>query len=123
MKNQFRLKSSKFSIAKARKLRKKMTDSERKLWRLLRDSLLGVHFRRQAPLGPYIVDFLCLKPRIVVELDGSQHYQKDASIYDSERDAYFQQEGFTVLRFNDREFLTNSPAVLQKILDQIQTQK
>ena len=123
MKNQFRLNFSKSSISKARNLRKKMTDSERKLWRLLRDSRLGVHFRRQTPLGPYIADFLCLKPRIVVELDGSQHYQKDASIYDSQRDAYLQQEGFAVLRFSDREFLTNSPAVLQKILDQIQTQK
>lgn len=100
-----------------------MTESERKLWQLLRDSQLGVHFRRQAPLGPYIVGFICLKPKIVVELDGSQHYQKDALIYDSEKDAYLQQEGFAVLRFGDREFLTNFRSVLQRIMDQIQTQK
>lgn len=97
-----------------------MTESEKKLWKLLRNSQLGVHFRRQAPLGPYIVDFLCLKPKIAVELDGSQHNQREASVYDEERGSYLSQLGYLVLRFSDAEFLKNPRGVMQNLLEQLE---
>jgi very-short-patch-repair endonuclease len=69
----------------ARTLRHEMTDSERKLWSGLRGEQMGVKFRRQHPLGNYIVDFACLTPKLIVELDGSQHAVQQA--YDARRDA------------------------------------
>lgn len=70
----------------ARDLRLGMTDSERALWRRLRADQLGVKFRRQHPLGPYIADFACLAPALIVELDGSQHAVDKA--YDDQRDEF-----------------------------------
>lgn len=114
------VKSSKIPLRKARKLRQNMTDTEKKLWTLLRDNQLGVHFRRQVPVGLYIVDFICRKVKLIVELDGSQHYDKKGLLYDSKRDDYLRERGFVVLRFTDREFLTDSQAVKQVIYDHIQ---
>lgn len=74
-----------------------MTDGERLLWSRLRGKLLGVKFRRQHPLGTYIADFACLDPKLIVEIDGSQHAQQLA--YDRQRDDFFKQQGFGVLRF------------------------
>jgi len=107
-------------LQKARELRRNMTESERKLWHSLRDNQLGVRFRRQVPVGHYIVDFLSRKCKLIVELDGSQHYSKKGLIYDSERDDYLQKRGFLVLRFSDRELLTNNQGVRQIIYEHIQ---
>jgi very-short-patch-repair endonuclease len=71
----------------ARSLRSSMTDSERALWRRLQAGQLGVKFRRQHPLGRYVADFACLKPRLIVEPDGSQHAEQAG--YDNRRDAFF----------------------------------
>ncbi|MDR2710039.1 MAG: DUF559 domain-containing protein [Burkholderiales bacterium] len=68
----------------AKTLRRTMTESERRLWFHLRSEQLGVKFRRQHPLGSYIADFVCLSPKLIVELDGSQHAQHQA--YDHKRD-------------------------------------
>ena len=84
-------------LANARDLRKSMTEEERKLWRGLRYEQLGVKFRRQAPRTPYIADFLCHSPKLVVELDGGQHSEQVE--YDRARTIWLQGEGFTVLRF------------------------
>ncbi len=116
----FYLKSSRVTISKARRLRKEMTKTERKLWSLLRDSQLKVHFRRQVPLGPYILDFFCLPAKLAVEVDGSQHYDKKVQKYDSKRYAYLRKQGLTVLRFNDKEFLNNPKGVLQMIYEEVQ---
>jgi len=97
-----------------------MTEAERKLWRLLRNNQLGVHFRRQVPLGPYVLDFLCLPAKLVVELDGSQHYHKTGLAFDSKRGAYLRAKGLKVFRFNNREFLTNPSGVMQSIYEHIQ---
>jgi very-short-patch-repair endonuclease len=103
----------------ARDLRRGMTDSERKLWSGLRAEQLGVKFRRQHPLGNYIADFASLNPKLVVELDGSQHAdQKD---YDARRDAFFRAQGFTVLRLPSNEPLLNLPGVLTAVLEQLKT--
>jgi very-short-patch-repair endonuclease len=103
--------------ANARSLRAWMTDSERKLWSRLRMEQLGVKFRRQHPLGSYIADFACLAPKLIVELDGSQH--QDQVAYDTNREAYFREHGFEVLRFATDEPLKNIDGVLIVITEQL----
>ena len=93
------------AINRARELRNNLTDAERVLWRHIRLRQLGGHkFRRQRPVGPYIVDFICLEKRVVIEVDGGQHSEQKA--YDDKRSAWLRSEGFTVLRFWDQEVLT-----------------
>ncbi|MBS0467320.1 MAG: DUF559 domain-containing protein [Proteobacteria bacterium] len=94
-----------------------MTDSERKLWGGLRGEQLGVKFRRQHPLGAYIADFACLSPKLIVELDGSQH-QAQAG-YDRRRDDFFHAQGFSVVRFSTNAPLLELAAVLQAIAHQL----
>ena len=100
----------------ARQLRGRMTDAEQRLWLQLRRDQLGVRFYRQKPLGPYIVDFHCPKARLVIELDGSQHTD-DPTIkaQDAVRDAWLKSQGLTVLRFDDRQALMETQAVLEVI--------
>src|SRR5271166_5108006 len=87
--------------ARARTMRGTPTDAELRLWRLLRDRRLSsLKFRRQVPVGPYIVDFLCVGSRLIVEVDGSQHAE---SPRDEVRDAYLAREGWIVLRFWNHE--------------------
>ena len=100
------------SIAKA--LRKRLTDTERLLWRHLRAKQLeGLKFRRQEPIGRYIVDFVCHEKRIVIEVDGSQHAIEKNK--DAERDKWLNEQGYKVLRFWNNEVLTNIEGVLQTI--------
>ena len=101
----------------ARVLRRGMTDSERKLWSGLRGEQLGVKFRRQHPLGNYIADFACLNPKLIVELDGSQHQQSAG--YDSRRDAFLHAQGFDVLRFGSNDPFINLEGVLQAIVNRL----
>ena len=92
-----------------------MTDAERRLWQSLRQRQLnGYKFRRQQPLGPYIVDFVCFEARLIVELDGSQHQQQEA--YDHARDAWLRQQGYRVLRFWNNAVFENHDGVLMSIL-------
>jgi very-short-patch-repair endonuclease len=89
------------------------TDSELRLWRLLRDRRLnGFKFRRQVPVGAYIVDFLCVGAKLIVEADGSQHAE---SPRDYVRDAYLERQGWKVLRFWNNEVLQNRAGVLETI--------
>jgi very-short-patch-repair endonuclease len=101
----------------ARELRAGMTDSERRLWSRLRLEQLGVKFRRQHPIGNYIADFACLSPKLIVELDGSQHAEQVP--YDARRDEFFRGHGFRVLRFGTDEPLRNIDGVLAVIVEQI----
>ena len=103
--------------AHARDLRRNMTDSERHVWARLRSEQLGVKFRRQHPLGRYIADFACLNPKLIIELDGTQH--QDARSYDLQRDVYFRDQGFEVLRFPSNAPFVDLEAVLQAILNQV----
>ncbi|MBA3486686.1 MAG: endonuclease domain-containing protein [Lysobacter sp.] len=92
-----------------------MTDAERTLWRHLRNrELTGFKFRRQHPVGRYIVDFICLELGLVVELDGGQHAD---SPLDAVRTSTLQQQGYLVLRFWNNEVLIQTDAVLAAILD------
>ncbi|MCH8498490.1 MAG: endonuclease domain-containing protein [Marinobacter sp.] len=98
----------------AKNLRKTMTDTEHKLWYLLRDRRFqGTKFRRQHPIGPYIVDFVSLPARLIVELDGGQH---NGCVRDAARDAWLEAEGYRVLRFWNHEVLQQREAVLEEIL-------
>jgi very-short-patch-repair endonuclease len=99
---------------KALKLRRNMTDAERALWRVLRDGRNGYRFRRQAPIDRYIVDFVCFKARLIIEIDGGQHSE---STLDQLRDAYLKSQGFRVLRFWNNDVMSNLDAVHGAILD------
>ena len=100
----------------ARHLRKHMTDAERKLWRELRGDQFGVRFRRQVPLGPYIIDFACFSPRIAIEIDGGQHGDDHIQTYDKKRTDWLQSCGYVVLRFWNSEVLTQIDLVKEEIL-------
>ena len=98
----------------ARNLRKNMTDSEKQLWQFLRQRQVnGYKFRRQAPIGPYIVDFVCYEKRLILELDGGQH--QDNVAYDASRDEWLKQQGFIVVRFWNNDVLQNTQGVLETI--------
>ena len=99
-------------IAKA--LRKRMTDAERSLWKHLRaHRLQGTKFKRQQPIGCYIVDFVCFEARLVVEVDGGQHQASEA---DQVRDSWLRAQGFKVLRFWNDEALAQPIVVLERIM-------
>ncbi len=106
------LKSNIINLAK--NLRKKSTDAEKLLWRQLRSKQLeGAKFRRQQPVGSYIVDFVCFENQIIIEVDGGQHtIEKDK---DNERDGWLKEQGFKVLRFWNNEVLINIEGVLEVI--------
>ena len=101
------------STSRARHLRKNMTDAERTLWRFLRQRQLRYRFRRQRPIGEHIVDFACLYPRLIVEVDGGQHQMRTAQ--DLERTRRLEAEGYTVLRFWNNEVLEETDSVLEVI--------
>ena len=97
----------------ARSMRREPVSNERALWKLVRDRRLeGMKFRRQVPIGRYIVDFVCFPHRLIVEADGPTH---EGGAHDVERDAWFESQGFTVLRFANRTIETQPQAVLDAI--------
>ena len=101
------------SKQRARCLRKNMTEAERKLWGRLRGQQLGIRFRRQVVLGRYIVDFVSLDPKIIIEVDGSQH--ADDIDYDEQRTKWLESLGYRVLRYWNNEVLQQLDAVLESI--------
>jgi very-short-patch-repair endonuclease len=106
--------------SQARALRKNPTEVERLLWRHLRFWQLDCYkFRRQQPLGNYIVDFVCLEKRLVIELDGGQHTEQ--TNYDSTRDAWLRAEGFLVLRFWNNDVTQNIDGVKDLILKALES--
>ena len=102
----------------ARSLRMNMTDAEQVLWqRIRRKQIRGVQFYRQKPLLSYIVDFYCPAAKLVIELDGSQHFEKEHQIKDRLRDEALGKIGLRVLRFDNRQVLLETEAVLAVIDD------
>jgi len=92
-----------------------MTKAESVLWECLRGTQLGFQFRRQHPIYEYIPDFVCLKKRLVVEVDGGYHFVGNQPLSDEERTRYLKQYGFDVIRFTNDEVLTNIELVIKKI--------
>ena len=101
-------------LKRARRLRSLQTDVERKLWFEVRDRRLqGFKFRRQAPIGPYIVDFVCVEQWLIVELDGGQH----AVVDERRRTAFLEGEGWKILRVWNNEVLENLESVIARIAE------
>lgn len=108
--------------AHSRKLRSSMTDAEIALWgKLRRKQLHGLQFYRQKPLGNFIVDFYCPAAKLVIEIDGGQHYQEDGRIRDGLRDGYLESLGLRVLRFSNLDVLTNVDGVITAIVQHLET--
>ncbi len=104
----------------ARDQRRNPTEAERTLWLYLRRrQLRGFRFRRQHPVGPYIADFACLKPQVIVEVDGSQHLEHPQQ--DQRRDAYLRAAGFHVLHFTNHQVLSDIHPVLESILQALES--
>ena len=103
------------SVSKTRELRKNPTECEQALWKHLRmRQINGYKFRRQQPIGPYIVDFVSFERRVIIELDGGQHSQQ--MVYDSKRTAWLEAQGYHVLRFWNNQVLEEAEAVKAVIL-------
>jgi very-short-patch-repair endonuclease len=98
----------------ARELRSNQTEAEERLWYHLRaHRFMELKFKRQKPMGRYIVDFVCVERRLIIELDGGQHAEQVA--YDQQRGAWLRSQGYTVLRFWNNDVLQQLDAVLEKI--------
>jgi very-short-patch-repair endonuclease len=106
--------TSKRLISFARKLRKRPTDTENHLWYYLKAKRFeGLKFRRQEPIGSYIVDFVCYEKHLIIECDGSQHLAQVEQ--DQIRDQWFQDQGYRILRFWDNDVMLNTAEILEQI--------
>ncbi|HJV65921.1 MAG TPA: DUF559 domain-containing protein [Geomonas sp.] len=100
----------------SRKLRKTMTDAERVLWsRLRRKQVLDIQFHSQKEIGPHIVDFYAPAVTLVVEIDGCQHLEPESLLLDAQRDEFLKRHGVLVLRFDNRQVLIETDAVMAEI--------
>jgi very-short-patch-repair endonuclease len=107
-------------IELAKQLRQNQTDAELFLWHLLRNrQLINAKFRRQHPIEGYIADFYCHEHKLVIELDGSQHFTDDGMQKDFQRTIRLNEMGIDVMRFDNQQVLTEIEAVLQKILERL----
>jgi very-short-patch-repair endonuclease len=98
----------------ARRLRRNLTDAEARLWSVLRRRQMeGRHFRRQAPIGPYIADFVCFAEALIIEVDGGQHAETTAR--DQARTRWLEAQGFRVIRFWNHDVLANIEGVAETI--------
>jgi very-short-patch-repair endonuclease len=103
---------------RARALRRNSTEAERRLWLVLRDRRLrAFKIRRQRPIGPFVVDFVCLEHRSVIEADGGQHIENPA---DETRTEWLEREGWRVIRFWNNDILKNPDGALEAILNELQ---
>jgi very-short-patch-repair endonuclease len=101
----------------AKTMRQRLTRGEFALWCIMRNRGLGaLRFRRQAPIGPYIVDFFCTEAELAIEIDGGQHFRRGDLIKDAKRDAWLSAHGVHVLRFSNREVVDGIDLVCEAIL-------
>ena len=110
-----------YSTARAHELRHQSTNAEHKLWSILRNrQLAGYKFRRQVPMGCYVVDFACLDKKLIIEIDGGQHQTHQA--YDEQRTRWLESRGFRVMRFWNSQVLNETDGVCEAILAVLQGQ-
>jgi very-short-patch-repair endonuclease len=106
---------------RARDLRHNLTNGEQLLWSKLRAHRMhGFKFRRQHVIGTYVVDFVCLKERLIIEVDGESHFEDGREAADGQRDANLASQGFKVLRFGNRNVLTNINGIAGVIADELE---
>jgi very-short-patch-repair endonuclease len=110
-----------FAKRRARDLRSQSTDAEQRLWYYLRRNNFDCHFKRQYPIGPYFVDFACVRLKLVVEIDGGQHVRQ--AVYDAARDQFIRSKGFDMLRFWSNEVLRQTDAVLAVVWAAVEKKK
>ncbi len=116
MSTQFHHRTLPHTLQRTRALRSPLTPPEAKLWSRLRNRQLGgFKFRRQHPIGSYVVDFCCAERRLTVELDGDSHIEQEE--YDKKRTSWLIEQGYQEIRFWNREVMQNLDAVLERILD------
>ena len=106
----------------ARENRKGMTDAEQWMWEHLR-TIPEIRFRRQHPIGDYIVDFVCLNLNLIIEIDGAYHNEPQQQAEDAIRSDYLRDHGFIILRFTNEEVLYDTETVIQTINKEIQQRK
>jgi phosphoribosylformylglycinamidine synthase subunit PurQ / glutaminase len=107
-------------VEAARALRQRSTAAEDKLWEALRDrQLAGLKFRRQHPLGPFVLDMFCVEHQLVIEVDGSIHRTPEQAAYDAARTEHLVERGLRILRFTNDEVAYHLPDVLKRILQNI----
>src|SRR5215470_4443894 len=100
----------------AKALRRDTTDAERIIWYNVRaHRFQGASFRRQTPIGPYVADFVCHEAKLIIEVDGGQHFEPGNIVRDKRRDAYLAPQGYRVLRFNNLDVMKNKAGVLETI--------
>jgi len=117
--HKFRFNNKKFK-ERRKALRTHQTEAEEKLWESIRGKRFrGLKFYRQYSVGGYILDFYCPKMRIGVELDGSQHKEKESKLYDKNREKYLQASNIRIIRFWNDEVINDTGLVLEKILVEI----
>ncbi|MEE3320439.1 MAG: endonuclease domain-containing protein [Pseudomonadota bacterium] len=105
---------------RARDLRSRQTEAEQRLWYYLRAArFMGIKFKRQKPMGNYIVDFVSSSHRLIIEIDGGQHAEQQE--YDRRRDAWLRSQGYEVVRFWNHQVLTETQSVLESVRQKIQT--
>ena len=105
------------TVDRARSLRRAATDAETRLWRGLREAMPQAKWRRQVPVGPYFADFLSVRAKLVVEVDGGQH--AEAVAYDERRTRFIEGEGYRVIRVWNTDVMGNLPGVLELIADEL----
>ncbi|HVE44404.1 MAG TPA: DUF559 domain-containing protein [Gammaproteobacteria bacterium] len=106
-------------LINAKALRKNSTPGEIRLWSRLRSRrFMGLKFRRQCPLGSYIVDFICIEKKLIIEIDGGQHNEDIQRAYDKRRTEFLNGLGFNVIRFWNNEVLLQIDDVMNQIYEQ-----
>ena len=106
------------NVTLARNLRKNATPQEQKFWNIVRNhQILGLEFRRQYPIGDYIVDFICRKKKLIIELDGGQHNTPDKIVYDKKRTEFLISKGYSVIRFWNNDIDNNIEGVYEKLIE------
>ncbi len=106
------------ALTNAKRLRKQSTPMEIKLWQILRSRRFeDLKFRRQCPIGNYIVDFICIEKKLIIEIDGGQHNDPEQRAYDEKRTAYLNQLGYKVVRFWNNEIALQFDAVMDQLFD------
>ncbi|MEO7222814.1 MAG: DUF559 domain-containing protein [Devosia sp.] len=110
-------------VERARALRKSMSPAEARMWSMLRTEFKALHFRRQMPIGPYYVDFVSVKARLVIEVDGSQHTEDVAVAYDARRTLAIEALGYRVVRFATTDVLHHLDGVHAVLLDAVERRK